>query len=173
MSASVISDDMRAAAGTELWRYVSFPIAESDIRRWALAVYHPESPPRQFWDPDVEGGIVAPEEFNPFAWMTAEPLGGSIIGKGGADPEKIERHLGIEGPGLTKVLNGGFSVEYGAGMGPGDVITAVTRLGAYREREGSLGLMLFTPQETTWTNQRGELVRSSTLTLIRYGEGRG
>jgi hypothetical protein len=170
---SVISDEMRAAIGSELSRFVSFPISESDIRRWALAVYYPEQPPREFWDADAAaktkaGGIVAPAEFNPFAWMTAEPLGGTVIGQGGADPERIERRLGIPGPGLMRVLNGGFKVEYGVPMRPGDVITSVARLGEYREREGSLGLMLFTPQETTWTNQRGELVRTSQLTLIRY-----
>lgn len=170
---SVISDEMRAAIGSELARYVSFPVSESDIRRWAVAIYYPETPPPEYWDAEAAagtryGGIVAPAEFNPFAWMVADPPGGSIIGKGGADPERIERQLGITGPGLTRVLNGGFSVEYGVPIRPGDVITAVTRLGHYREREGSLGLMLFTPQEATWTNQRGEVVRTSQLTLIRY-----
>ena len=48
------------------------------------------------------------------------------------------------------------------------MITSVTRLGQYREREGSLGLMLLTPMETTWTNQRDEMVKRSTLVLIRY-----
>jgi hypothetical protein len=164
---TVISDEMRTAVGSELARYVSFPVSASDIRRWAVAVYYPEQPPARFWDrPDDE--LVAPEEFNPFAWMTAEPRGGSVIGKGGADPDKVERQLGIDGPGLRRVLNGGFSVEYGEPIRAGDVITMVTRLGEYREREGSLGLMLFTPQTTTWTNQRGEHVRTSTLTLIRY-----
>ena len=46
--------------------------------------------------------------------------------------------------------------------------TSVTRLGQYSEREGSLGLMLFTPMETTWTNQGGEMVKRQTLVLIRY-----
>lgn len=170
---SVISDEMRAAVGSELARFVSFPVSESDIRRWAVAVYYPEPPPREFWDFEAaaktrHSGIVAPAEFNPFAWMVAEPPGGSIIGLSGGDPEKVERKLGIKGPGLMRVLNGGLSVEYGVPIRPGDVITAVTRLGEYHERDGSLGRMLFTPQETEWTNQRGELVRTSRLTLIRY-----
>ena len=53
-------------------------------------------------------------------------------------------------------------------MRPGDVITSVSRLAGYSEREGRLGLMLFTTSEDTWTNQRGETVKTSRNTLIRY-----
>jgi hypothetical protein len=45
---TVISDDMRKAIGGELGRSVSFPITDSDIRRWAVAVYYPDDPPRLF-----------------------------------------------------------------------------------------------------------------------------
>ena len=53
-------------------------------------------------------------------------------------------------------------------MRPGDVITSSTTLGEYKEREGRLGLMLFTITVDTWTNQRGETVKTSRGTLIRY-----
>jgi len=49
-----------------------------------------------------------------------------------------------------------------------DVITSSTTLGEYKEREGRLGLMLFTTSKDTWTNQRGEMVKTSLGTLIRY-----
>ena len=70
-----ITPQMRDVVGLELRRGTSFPITDSDIRRWAIAVYYPEPAPRLFWDADyaagtAHGGIVAPEEFNPFAWMT-------------------------------------------------------------------------------------------------------
>ncbi len=169
---TAISEDMRAAVGSELSRMVSYPVAESDIRKWALAIYYPEEPPAQFWDEEAAvrspaGGIVAPEDFNPFAWLRAEPKG---VRKSSAatDGDSTERSLGIEGPHLMNQLNGGVSVEYGVPIRPGDVITSVSRLGRYTERVGSLGLMLFTPMETTWTNQRDEVVKTSTLVLIRY-----
>jgi N-terminal half of MaoC dehydratase len=169
---TAISAEMQAAVGSELSRSVSFPVAESDIRRWALAVYYPEEPPARYWDEEVarqsrSGGMVAPEDFNPFAWMRAEPKG-VPKSSGTTDADATERSLGIEGPHLMNQLNGGVTVEYGEPIRPGDVITAVTRLGRYRERAGSLGLMLFTPLETTWTNQHGDLVKRSTLVLIRY-----
>jgi N-terminal half of MaoC dehydratase len=167
---TVISDEMHKAIGGELGRSVSFPITDSDIRRWAVAVYYPEDPPRLFWDAEyaagtVHGGIVAPEEFNSFAWMTA---GGPQKRAVSHDPDMTEKTLGIEGPGLKFQLNGGMEVEYGVRMRPGDVITSVRRLAEYREREGRLGLMLFTISEDVWTNQNDELVKTSRSTLIRY-----
>jgi hypothetical protein len=109
---------------------------------------------------------VAPEDFNPFAWMAAEPRG---IHRGGSvDADFLEKSLGIGGPGLKFMLNGGMEVDYGVRMRPGDVITAVSRLHSYKERPGRLGLMLMSVNEDTWTNQRGEVVKRSRSTLIRY-----
>jgi len=169
---SVITEDMLGADGRETRRSVSYPISVSDIRRWAIAVYYPEEPPRLFWDEayaatTVHGGIVAPEDFNPFAWMAAEPRGlPETIG--GYDPDQTEKTLGVTGPGLRNLLNGGMEVEYGVRMRPGDVITSVSRLAGYKEREGRLGLMLFTSSETLWTNQRDEFVKRNVGTVIRY-----
>ena len=84
------------------------------------------------------------------------------------DPDRTEKTLGIAGPGLQFMLNGGMTVDYGVRMRPGDVITAVTRLSDYHEREGRHGLMLFTIMEDTWTNQLDEVVKRSRSTLIRY-----
>jgi hypothetical protein len=167
-----ISGAMREAVGRELGRRVSFPIAESDIRKWALAVYYPEQPPSLYWDAahaagTRHGGIVAPDEFNPFAWMVAE-VTPKPDRDPGIDPDRVEILLGIPGSGLKFQLNGGMAVEYGVPMRPGDVITSVNRLSSYTEKPGRLGLMLFTVTEDTWTNQRGEVVKRATQTGIRY-----
>ena len=71
-------------------------------------------------------------------------------------------------PATTAIINGGTEVDYGVRMRPGDVITSSTTLGEYKEREGRRGLMLFTSSLDTWTNQRGETVKTSRGTLIRY-----
>lgn len=169
---SHITAEMAAAVGSETGRRVSFPVSASDIRRWAVAVYWPEEPPRVFWDEAYakttrHGGIVAPEEFNPFAWMVAEKDDPPVALEPN-DTDLTERRLGIEGPGLKFQLNGGLDVSYGVRIRPGDVITATSRLAEYREREGRLGLMLFTVSEDTWTNQRAEVVKTTRLTGIRY-----
>lgn len=167
---SYISDQMRAALGQVAdWR-VSFPVSASDIRRWAVAVYYPDPPPPRFWDvaaAEAFGGIVAPEEFNPFAWMVAEqmePAFKPLL----RDADRLEKAVGIQGPGLRNQLNGGSEVEYGAPVRPGDVIRSTTRLHDYREREGRHGLMLITITEVEWTNQRDERVRLGYDTSIRY-----
>jgi hypothetical protein len=172
MADTYISDQMLAAVGSELERRVSYPIAASDIRRWAIAVYYPEEPPRLFWDEEYaartrHGGIVAPEDFNPFAWMSAEPAGVPPR-RGGHDPNITEKRLGVPSPGLKFQLNGGMICEYGVRMYPGDVITSVNRLGGYHERDGRLGRMLFTVMSSTWTNQDGDVVKTLDNTLIRY-----
>jgi hypothetical protein len=76
--------------------------------------------------------------------------------------------LGVEGPHLRFQMNGGTETEYGAPIRPGDVITSVRRLSGYSERTGRLGLMLFTYIEDIWTNQRGEMVKTTRSTGIRY-----
>jgi N-terminal half of MaoC dehydratase len=171
-SGSVISGAMRDAVGRELSRRVSYPVSESDIRRWAVAVYYPQEPPERFWDDAAAkatrwGGVAAPEDFNPFAWMAAQPRGVERSDDA-TDADHTESQLGIDGPGLSNQLNGGVSAEYGEPMRPGDVITSVNRLVKYFEREGRLGLMLFTILEDTWTNQRNQFVKRTRMTLIRY-----
>jgi hypothetical protein len=167
-----ISPEMEAAVGREYGARTSFPIGLSDVRRWALAVYYPERPPRLFWDEAYAattsfGGVVTPEDFNPFAWMTADALdeAGPQAGGGGIGPEGP---VGIEAPATTGMLNGGMECTYGVRMRPGDVIRSVNSIVDYRERPGRLGLMLFTTTEQRWTNQEDQLVKSQRDILIRY-----
>jgi hypothetical protein len=168
-----ITAEMRALVGREMLRWVSFPVSSSDIRRWAIAVYYPECPPSRFWDAQAAavsryGAIVAPEDFNPFAWMVAQPKGQSTTAAVAGNPDAIENGLGVAGPGLKHALNGGIHITYGVPMRPGDEITSVMTLAEYRERSGSLGLMLLTSIKTVWTNQGGEVVKTSLSTVIRY-----
>jgi hypothetical protein len=162
-----ISPEMAAATGTEISRRTSFPVTDSDIRRWALAVYWPEEPPARYLRGD--GPLTAPHEINPFAWAAAEltthPAGTASEQN---DPDSTEKQIGVAGPGLKFMLNGGMEAQYGAPIRSGDVITSVNRLASYTERAGRLGLMLFSVTEDTWTNQEGALVKQARTTLIRY-----
>ncbi|MFE2433085.1 MaoC family dehydratase N-terminal domain-containing protein [Streptomyces sp. NPDC059373] len=172
MADSTISEPMRDAIGRTFRHATSFPVAASDIRKWAIAVYYPAPPPAVFWDEQaaaasVHGGIVAPEDFNPFAWMTTAGPDDRSAGEPN-DPDNTEHLLGIAGPGLKFQLNGGLDVEYGVPIRPGDVISTQSRVVEYRERRGRLGLMLFTVIEDVWTNQNDETVRRGRTTLIRY-----
>lgn len=129
-----------------------------------MATYYPEPPPARYWDSST-GQIVAPEDFNPFAWMSAS---GPQARSGPYDPDEQFTSLGVEGPGLKRQVNGGLEVTYGVPMKPGDVITSSSSISALSERTGRLGLMLFTTLENVWTNQDGDEVRRQKMTLIRY-----
>jgi MaoC dehydratase-like protein len=166
---SWITTEMRLAVGRVLQRRASYPISESDVRRWAVATYHPDDAPRRYWDTEYAaatpwGGIVAPEDFNPFTWMPASSGNMRLSG----DTDYVEKALGILGPRCRVQLNGGWEAYYCTPMRPGDVIMSVVRLVEYRERRGRLGLMLFTVTEDVWNNQSGEQVKRGALTTIRY-----
>ena len=163
----LITAEMVAKVGAEIATARSYPISASDIRRWAIAVYYPDPPPAMFWDGGPDGDdIVAPEEFNPFAWMAAEPQG---VQRSPAELS-MEARLGLPELGLPHMLNGGIEVEYGAAMRPGDVIASVTTLDDYSERHGRLGRMLITRSRTEWRNQDDVHVKTQINTLIRYGD---
>jgi hypothetical protein len=161
---------MEALVGQEFPGRTSFPIDRTDIRKWALAVYYPETPPRIFWDEEYAattpyGGIVAPEDFNPFAWLSADALTDS----GDRPGREFEERVASVSPDLKFALNGGAEVEYtGVRMRPGDVIRSVQSIVNFHERTGRLGLMLFSVREARWFNQQDELIKTQRGIGIRY-----
>jgi hypothetical protein len=149
-------------------------VTASDIRKWAQAAYHPEEPPAAYVDPKVaeDGQLVAPLDFNPFAWGAAHTVGTGLEVTPDARHRMagaMEHQLGIAPPDLFRALNGGVSATYtDVRMRPGDVITAESVIAGYTERAGRLGAMLLTETATTWTNQDGDVVKTHRMTLIRY-----
>jgi hypothetical protein len=157
---TLITTAMRAATG--LWGdpVVAPPICASDIRRWAIATHWPERPPRLYWDDGYAattrwGGIVAPADFNPFAW----PI------------ERTERpntfDTGPDGVRLAP-MNGGQADTYGVPMRAGDVVTAQSRVTDLTEKKTRLGLTLFFTTEFEWSNQHELLVRRRLSQGVRY-----
>lgn len=147
----------------DVWseKVYSRPIALSDIIKWAIAVYWPDEPPRIYWDEEYAqatkwGGVIAPQDFNPFAWPVPRlPAPAALATPTGAGVGQ-------------RVMNGGQTDRYGVPMRPGDVIGQSSALVDWNEREGRLGLTLFSYTENRWENQRGELVKSRTSVGVRY-----
>jgi acyl dehydratase len=150
-----------ACLGVPTEPVVSYPVGASDIRRWAQAVYYPDAPPADFVSDEGAaaspwGGVTAPRDFNPFAWVETY------------HPEAYPwmRGMGTE-PGY-RGLNGGQKNLSFAPIRPGDVITSVATLVDAYEKEGRLGTMMFLVDESRWTNQHGDLVRIGIRTSIYY-----
>jgi len=169
---TLVTPDMEARKGVWGGERLSPPISDSDIRKWAIATYWPEKPPQIYWDADYAKttrfeGIIAPSDFNPFAWPVERPRPNA------AALAAMARRRGGGGSGegrgpRTTGMNGGQTDTYGVPMRPGDIIKSRTRLRDWEERQGRLGLTLYTYTETEWTNQDGELVRRRISTGIRY-----
>jgi acyl dehydratase len=147
--------------GTPLAPLVSLPVDANDIRRWAQAIWYPERPPAELVDLDVAAkgpwrALTAPRDFNPYAWNPD------------FHPESYPwmRGMGTE-PG-RRGLNGGQRSWYFAPIVAGDVVTQVVTLVDAYEKEGKVGPMLFLVDESSWTNQRGELVKLGQRTTIYH-----
>ena len=157
-----VTPEMHAAQGRWSDARTAPPITGTDIKRWAMATFYPEKPPRIFWDAEYAattqwGGIVAPPDFNPFAWPLERPKP-AAPGLMGARPD---------GKAMTG-MNGGQTDTYGVRMRPGDVVSERRRLVDWWEREGRLGHTLYVRNEIEWRNQDAELVRTRLSIGIRY-----
>lgn len=172
--ASLITDAMRAWVGAKAPPLISPPISESDIRRAAISIYWPEVPPRIYWDAAYAaqtrwGGIIAPEEFNPFAWMIGRAHVGPHPDHLDDAQAALESARSLRPPGAPpNFLFGGVDTVYHERMRPGDEITSVITATDIYERSGRLGAMLFYITEETWTKQTGAVVKTTRTTNIAW-----
>ena len=168
---TLVTPQMEQALGVWSEPMHSHPISASDIRRWAIATHYPQQPPRIFWDDEYAkatrwGGIIAPPEYNPFAWQIDTPQQRHFWDADNNLP-RPQLPADLNAPG-GHGMNGGQDDRYGVPMRPGDVIKETFALARWDERQGRLGLMIFTFTEIRWENQRDELVRLRTSINIRY-----
>jgi len=159
---SVITDEMRAAVGVAGGASV-MEIEKTNCRMFARSVGHTDP---IFYDEDAAKArgfrsIVAPPGFlgtpifNP---SRAAATPGEFGGRGFSIPYK-------------RVLNGGTDYEYfpeNDSICAGDTITARSKIAGFEEATGSLGPMLITKRETTYTNQHGKVVCKMYGTVIQY-----
>ncbi|MDY6908069.1 MAG: MaoC family dehydratase N-terminal domain-containing protein [Chloroflexota bacterium] len=148
---SVVTDEMRAAIGTQSEPTV-IEIEKGMIRKHAEAV----EDPNPLWQ-DGEyarraryGGMVASPGLLTCVMMMGERV-----------------QLPFQLP-FLRVLDGGGEWEFFQPIRPGDVLTVTNKLVNLRERTGKSGKMVFTITETTWKNQRDEVVARAQGTIIMY-----
>ncbi|MHB8684594.1 MAG: FAS1-like dehydratase domain-containing protein [Dehalococcoidia bacterium] len=160
-AAPVITDEMRALVGVA-GPPLTLEVEKTNCRMFARAVGHSDL---IFYDEDAARargyrGIVAPPGF----------LGTPVFRPGGAPPAPPGSGRGYRVP-YKRVLNGGTEYEYfpqNDAVCAGDTITAISRISGFEETEGSLGPMLITTRETTYTNQHGKVVAKMHGMTIQY-----
>ena len=154
---SVITDEMREAIGKES-APTTLEVDKTGCRMFARAVGHTDL---IFYDEEYAKSkghrcIVAPPGF--FGTPAFKPGGGRSEGppaRGFSIPYK-------------RVLNGGTEYEYLDSVCAGDRLTSTTKISGFTERKGSIGPMLITERETTYTNQAGNVVAKMLGTTIQY-----
>ena len=151
MAEQIITDEIRAAIGMQSEPAV-IEIEKGMIKKFAEAVedLNPLWQDEEYARNARYGGIVAPPGF----FMTVMMRG-----------ERVEFPFQLP---FTRVLDGGGEWEFLKPIRPGDVLTVVNRFADIFEREGRTGKMVFMVTETTWRNQRNEVVARGKSTLINY-----
>jgi len=155
---TLITDEMRANLNKE-GPPTTLEVEKTSIRMFARAVGHTDL---IFYDEAYakskgHRSIVAPPGYLGTPIFT--PNSGGFTGPGGVSPSG--RPL--------RALNGGTEYEYtGIDICAGDTITSVSKTVDMNERRSSMGLMLITRRETTYTNQNGEVVCRGYGTGLTY-----
>ena len=154
---SVVTDEMREAIGKES-KPTTMEVDKTGCRMFARAVGHTDL---IFYDEEYAKSkgyrsIVAPPGF--LGTTVYSPLRGDPTEAGGG-------RFSIP---YKRVLNGGTECEYFDTVCAGDMLTARNKISGFTEREGSMGPMLITSRETTFTNQDGQLVAKMYGTVIQY-----
>ena len=167
-SQSLITDEARAMIGAESDPVTGYPVTEHEIRRYANAV----DDPNPLWTDagyagqTDHGGIIAPPLFYIIPFATDRPL--SELRADGLPKLDRRSSLGLVPPlRATRQMAGETEAEFFQPIRPGDVLTYQSRLADIYERDGRSGRLAFIVLETTYTNQRGEVVVKEKFTLIQ------
>lgn len=161
-NSSVITDEMRAVVGVD-GSPATLEVERTNCRMFARSVGHIDP---IFYDAAAAKAagyrdIVAPPGFlgTPIFNPNRPPAGpAEMSGRGYSIPYK-------------RVLNGGTEYEYFPEQDvicAGDTITVRGKIAGFEETTGSIGPMLITKRETTYTNQNDKVVAKMYGTTIQY-----
>lgn len=140
---------------------ITLEIERGLIRRYAEALGddNPLWQDEEYAKTTRYGGIIAP----PFLLCALMTIAPTTMG-----PKEIPLPVPELPLPLEHSLDGGTEWEFFLPLKLGDTLTSRSRLANVFERQGKLGKMLFLVYETTYTNQRGEVVARSASTWINY-----
>lgn len=141
----------------------TFEVTATTIRRFARAIGDPDP---VYFDEEYArttkwGGIIAPPTFF-FALGYYDDAPGTALRE---DGRPIGTEIDVPLP-ANQTVGGASAVEFGEPMRPGDVITVRKKVVDVYCKSGKSGLLFFTVVETTFTNQKGDLVARETARFI-------
>ena len=136
----------------EEWQPRVYEIEQGMIRRFVQAIDDPNPlwQDEEYANKSQYGGTIAPPTFV------------SAIGF-----EQIQQQMSQSIPYQT-LLHGSSDLECYQPIRPGDVVTVTTKITNIRQRQGKMGKMAFMTFDTTYKNQRQELVARCRQMVIGY-----
>ena len=159
---SLITDEARAAIGRESEPTTGYEVSAHEIRRYCYAIddLSPRYVDEEHAKRTKNKGIVAPPLFFGIPFARDVPV--AMLNKDGT-PQRSSGRPKLK---AERVMAGGTEIEFFAPLRPGDVLTSRSKIADIYEKVGRTGPMAFTVMETTYTNQRGELVARDRTTSI-------
>jgi acyl dehydratase len=164
----VLADEVKQFIGKPAGSSI-FEVEKEPIRRFADSVGD-ENP--LYWDEEYAkksryGSIIAPPGFISSPWYAGravkwgkkEPMPAELSGRG-------ELMGVLFKAGYWRVLDGGIEYEFFEPVKADDTIKAASIIKDVIEREGKTGKMAFLITETTYTNQKGQVVAKARQTSI-------
>lgn len=159
MSEDLITEEVKAQIGKGPEPVTGDPILARDIRRYALAIedpnplYHDENYAKK----SKYHGVIAPLGY--VVWSAQSYKKNVFPSETREDGIPKEAVLMIMPPvPLQRAVRAGDEFEFFQRIHEGDVITCKMRLAEVYQKEGKTGPMVFSTTESTYTNQKGELV---------------
>ena len=152
--ASLITDEIRSWIGYETPPW-TIEVSKLDVKRFAVATddLHPLYLNEEYAKKSRYGEIIAP----PLFYMA--PLTNPVP-EGELRPDGLpyEGKFPIPPTSLPRLMDGGTEIEFFAPIRPGDTITGRCKITDIYQKEGRSGPLIFVVRESTYTNQRGEMV---------------
>ncbi len=157
-----ISTEARAMIGKEAAPQ-SREVTAIAIRRFAQAIgdTNPVYMDDEYARKTRWGGIIAPPTFFFTLGYYDDSAGVQLREDGRPIGGELDVPLSV-----SRTVGGASSIEFGVPARPGDVITVNRKVADVYSKEGKSGLLYFTVVETSYSNQKGELVAREKASFI-------
>ncbi|MCS6927440.1 MAG: MaoC family dehydratase N-terminal domain-containing protein [Candidatus Binatia bacterium] len=153
-SASLLTDEIRAWIGREAGPW-TIEVTPRDVKRFAVATddLNPLYFDEEYARKSRYGGLLAPPLF--YMAPLTDPVPESQLRPDGLP---YEGKFPIPPTPLPRLMDGGTEIEFFTPIRVGDTLTGRSKIVDIYQKDGRTGPLIFVVRETTYTNQRGEIV---------------
>lgn len=151
---SLITDEIRAWIGHETPPWI-IEVTPRDVKRFAVATddLNPLYLDEEYAKNSYYAGLIAPPLF--YMAPLTEPVPESELRPDGLP---YEGKFPIPPTPLPRLMDGGTEIEFFLPIRVGDTLTGRSKITDIYQKEGRTGPLIFIVRETTYTNQKGEIV---------------